>query len=215
MPARGRLLSEGIRFAAGVASDPSGVVTLWKAATGGKAAGCIPGTPVPELLHAAGLLPIALESPKDLSLVSGQVDVWLVGADPPPFPVPMGGIPRFEFPGVPPVSVEEALDRVEALAAWAGAVSGSPASEGALWKSIRAHATRRSLLVAFDERCTRENAFLTPEERRDIVRAGIFLPPEAHSRLLSSILGIDPEPAAIVAEGEKGDPLIVLARRLI
>jgi len=215
MPLRGRAVLEGIRFAADIASDPSGVVTLWKTATGGKAAGCLPATPVPELLHAAGLLPIALESPKDLSLVSGQVDAWLVGADPSLFPVPMGGIPRFAFPGMPPGSLEEALDRIEALAEWVGAVSGSPVSEGALWKSLRAYAVRRLLLDALDERCTRETAFLTPEERRDIVRAGIFLPPEAHSRLLSSILGIDTEPAAIGTEGEKGDPLIVLARRLM
>jgi hypothetical protein len=206
---------EGIRFAADVASDPSGVVTLWKAATGGKAAGCLPATPVPELLHAAGLLPIPLESAEDLSLLSGQVDAWLVGADPPPFPVPSGGIPRFAFPRVPPGSVEEALDRVEALAEWACAVSGSPASEGALWKSIRAHANLRSILEALFERCIRETAFLTPEEHRDIVRAGIFLPPEAHSRLLSSILGIDHEAAAIAVEGERGDPLIVLAKRLM
>jgi hypothetical protein len=212
---RGRAVLEGIRFAADVASYPSGVVTLWKTATGGKAAGCLPGTPVPELLHAAGLLPIALESPKDLFLVSGQVDAWLVGADPPPFPVPMGGIPRFAFPGVPPGSVEGALDRVEALAEWAAAVSGFPASEGALWKSIRAHAARRSLLDALDERCTQETAFLTKEEHLDTVRAGIFLPPDAHSRLLSSILGIDPETPAIPAEGERGDPMIVLARRLM
>jgi hypothetical protein len=215
VPNRGRAVLEGIRFAADVASDPSGVVTLWKAATGGKVAGCLPATPVPELLHAAVLLPIALESPEDLSLVSGQVDAWLIGADPSPFPVPMGGIPRFAIPGMPPGSVEEALDRVEALAEWASAVSGSPASEGALWKSIRVHATRRSLLHAFDERCLQETAFLSPEERRIIVRAGIFLPPEAHSRLLSSILGIDPEPAAISGGGEGGDPLIVLARRIV
>lgn len=215
MSFRGRVVLEGIRFAAGVAYDPSGVVTLWKTATGGKAVGCLPATPVPELLHAAGLLPIALESPEDLSLLSGQVDAWLVGTDPSPFPAPSGGTPRFAFPRVPPGSVEEALDRVEALAEWAGAISGSPAFEGVLWKSIRAHATRIALLETLDERCTREAAFLTPEERRDIVRAGIFLPPEAHSRLLSSILGIDPEPAAIPAEGEKGDPLIVLAKRLM
>jgi hypothetical protein len=215
VPVRGRGVLEGVRFAAGVASDPSGVVTLWKAATGGKAAGCLPATPVPELLHAAGLLPIALGSPEDLSPFSGQVDAWLVGADPSPFPVFPGGVPRFAFPRVRPGNVEEALDRIEALAEWAGAVSGSPASEGALWKSIREHATRRSLLDALDERCAREPAFLTPDERRDIVRAGIFLPPEAHSRLLSSILGIDPEPACIGAEGERGDPLIVLAKRLL
>jgi hypothetical protein len=214
LSARALTVLEGIRFAAGVASAPSGVVTLWKAATGGKTVGCLPAIPVPELLHAAGLLPIALESPGDLSLLPGQIDAWLVVADPSPFPIPSGGIPRFAFPHVPPGSVEEALDRVEALTEWAGAMSGSPASEGVLWKSIRAHATRRSLLDALDERCGLETSFLTPKERRDIVRAGIFLPPEAHSRLLSSILGIDHEPAGISGEGERGDPLIVLAKRI-
>ena len=215
MQDRRRVVLEGIRYAAGVSSDPSGVVTLWKAATGGKAVGCLPAIPVPELLHAACLLPISVESAEDLSLLTGQFDAWLVGADPFPFPVPSGGIPHFAFPRVPPGSLEEALDRVEALAEWAGAVSGSPASEGGLWKSIRAYATRRALLDTLDERCARETAFLTPQERRDIVRAGFFLPPEAHSRLLSSILGIDQEPAAIPAGGERGDPLIVLARRII
>ncbi len=92
---------------------------------------------------------------------------------------------------------------------------GLPGIRGGLWKSIRAYAARRSLLDALDERFARETAFLTPEERRDIVRAGIFLPPEAHSRLLSSILGIDPEPAVLPAEGERGDPLLVLARRIL
>jgi hypothetical protein len=214
MPVRGRIVREGIRFALGVASDPSGIVAHWKAATGGKTVGCLPSTPFPELPHAAGLLPITLESQEDLSLFSGQVDAWLVGADPLPFPDPPAAIPRFAFPRVRPVSVEEALDRIEALAEWVGAVSGSPVFEGGLWKSIRAYATRRSLLDALDERFSRDTAFLTPEERRDIVRAGIFLPPEAHSRLLSSILGIDTELAAIPAEGEMGDPLIVLARRI-
>ena len=215
MPIRGPVFLEGIRFAAGVGSDPSGVLTLWKAATGGKTVGCYPGTPVPELLHAANMLPIALRFPGDLFRMAGRIDAWLVGADPSPFPIPSGGAPRFAFPGVPPGNVEEALDRIEALAEWAGVVSGSPASEGGLWKSIRAYATLRSLFDALDERCIRETAFLTPEERSDIVRAGIFLPPEAHSRLLSSILGIDPEPAGIAVRGEGGDPLIVLAKRLI
>jgi len=214
MPVRDQVVLEGIRFAARVASKPSGVVTLWKAATGGRVAGCLLPVPVPELPYAAGLLPILLESPEDLSLLSGQVDAWLVGADPSASPVPPAAIPRFAFPRVPPASTEEALDRIEALAEWAGAVSGSPASEGGLWKSIRAYATRRSLLDALDGRFARETAFLTPEERHDIVRAGIFLPPEAHSRLLSSILGIDPESVPTPAEGERGDPLIVLARRI-
>jgi len=215
VPGRGRAVLEAVRFAAAVASSPSGVVTLWKTATGGSVVGCLPAIPVPELLHAAGLLPIALESEEDLSLLSGRIDAWMVGPAPPPFPVSRDTIPRFAFPRPPPVSVEVALDRVEALAEWACAVSGSPASEGALWKSIRAHATRRSLLAALDERCARETAFLSTEERRDIVRAGIFLPPEAHSRLLSTILGIDPEPADISTEGERGDPLLVLARRIL
>ena len=188
---------------------------LWKAATGGKTVGCHPFPTVPELPHAAGLLPIALESPEDLSLFSGQVNAWLAGVDLPPFSALPASIPRFAFPRVPPVSLEEALERIEALAEWVDTVSGSPASEGGLWKSIRAYAIRRSLLDALDERFTRESAFLTPEERRDIVRAGIFLPPEAHSRLLSAILGIEPEPVATSPEGERGDPLIVLAKRLM
>jgi len=190
-------------------------VTLWKTATGGKTVGCLPSTPVPELLHAAGLLPVALESRGDLSLFSGQVNAWLVGPDLQLSTALPASIPRFAFPRVHPVSLEEALDWIESLAEWVDLVSGSPASEGGVWKSIRAYAIRRSLLDALVERCTRGPAFLTPEERRDIVRAGIFLPPEAHSRLLSSILGVGPEDADIFPEGEKGDPLIVLAKRLM
>lgn len=215
MPVRGRVVLEGIRFAAEIASRPSGVVTLWETGTGGKAVGCLPATRIPELLYAAGLLPIALESPEDLSLFSGQVDAWLIGADPPPFFVPSSGNRVFAFPRVLPGSVEEALDSAEALAEWAGDVSGSPASEGGLWKSIRAYATRRSLLDALQERSALETAFLTREERHDLLRAGTFLSPEAHSRLLSAILGIDPEPSVLPAEGERGDPLIFLAKRLM
>jgi hypothetical protein len=212
---RGRVVQEGIRFAVGVASKPSGVVSFWKSATGGKIVGCLPPALFPELPHAAGLLPITLESQEDRSLFSGQVDAWLVGGDSTTFPGPAAAIPRFEFPRVPPATIEEALDRIEAVGEWVGALSGSPPSEGGLWKSIRAYATRQSLLDALDERLTRETAFLTPEERRDIVRAGIFLPPEAHSRLLASILGVDPEHDVLLQKGEKGDPLIVLAGRLI
>jgi hypothetical protein len=212
---RGRVVLEAIRFAGGVASKPSGVVSLWKSATGGKIVGCLPPALFPELPHAAGLLPITLESPGDRSLFSGQVDAWLVGGDSTTFPGPEAAVPRFEFPRVPPATIEEALDRIEAVGEWAGALSGSPPSEGGLWKSIRAYATRRSLLVALDERIARDAAFISPEERRDIVRAGIFLPPEAHSRLLASILGVDPEHDVLPPEGEKGDPLILLAGRLI
>jgi hypothetical protein len=212
---RSRAFLEGIRFAADVASDPSRVVTLWKSATGGKAVGCLPEIPVPELLHAANLLTIAFGFPGDLSLLSGRIDAWLVGTDPPPFPIPSGGAPRFSFPRVPAGTIEEALDGVEALAEWAGAVSGIPVSEGELWKSIRTYAALRPLLDALDDRCARETSFLAPEERRDIVRAGVFLPPEAHSRLLSSILGTEPAPAFFHAEGERGDPLLLLAKRLM
>jgi hypothetical protein len=212
---RRRIVSEGIRFAAVVASDPSGVVALWKIVTGGKVAGSLSPSPVPELLHAAGLLPIALESPEDLSRLSGRIDAWVRQEDPHGFPISDVEGPRFTLPATRPANAEEALDRIEALAEWAGTVSGSPASEGALWKSLREYATRRSLLDALDQRRAREPAFVTLEERRDIVRAGIFLPPGAHSRLLASILRIDPDPADTAAEGERGDPLIVLARRLM
>ena len=196
---RERSVSEGIRFAAGVASDPSGVVILWKALTGGKAVGLLPSAspPAPEILHAAGLLPIALEPGEDRPGWSGRIDAWLEGD------------------GSKPASVEEALDRVEAVAEWAGNAAGRPTSEGAIWKSLRAYATRRSLLAALGERCARDAEFLTPAERKDVVRAGIFLPPEAHSRLLSTILGLDKPPAADPAEEERGDPLLVLAKRMI
>lgn len=212
---RGRTVSEGIRFAAVVASDPSGVVTLWKTATGGKAVGCFPATPVPEILHAAGLLPIALETPEDLSRLSGRIDAWVRQGDPAGFPIPDGKAPRFALPGTRPANTEEALDRIEALAEWAGTVSGSPVSEGALWKSLRAYATRRSLLAMLNQRHAREPAFMTPAERRGIVRAGNFLPPDAHSRLLASLLGIECEPVSAPPAGERGDPLIALAKRLM
>jgi hypothetical protein len=212
---RESVLLEVIGFAASVVSDPSDGVFLWKIATGGKAVGCLPGSPVPEILHAAGLLPIALESPEELSLVSGHIDAWLVGMDPSPFSIPSEGRPCFTFLCLPAESLEEALDRVEALAEWACAVSGSPASEGSLWRSIRAYAERQSLLDALEERLAGDPAFLTPREHRDIVRAGIVLPPEAHSRLLTSILSVDHVPAVLPAEGEKCDPLILLARRII
>ena len=212
---RSRAFLEGIRFASDVASDPSRVVTPWKTATGGKAVGCLPEIPVPEILHAANLLVIAFGSPGDLSLLPGRVDAWLVGTDPSPFPVPSAGVSRFTFPLAPAGSVEVALDRVEALAQWAGAVSGFPVSEGELWKSIRAYAALRALLDAFEDRCARETSFLAPGERRDIVRAGAFLPPEARSQLLTSILGTDPASAPVHAEGERGDPLILLAKRLM
>ena len=215
VPVRGRLVLEGIRFAAGVASGPSGVVTLWKAATGGKTVGCVPFSPVPEILHAAGLLPIALESREDIALFSGQVNGWLVEEDlPPSFPLPASD-PALRVPSRTAAASRRGAGAGRGLAEWVDAVSGSPASEGGLWKSIRAYGIRRSLLYALDERIAREPAFLTPEERRVIDRAGIFLPPEAHSRLLSAILGVDPEPAAIPPEEEKGDPLIVLAKRLM
>jgi len=214
-PVRDRIVSEGIRFAAVVASDPSGVVILWKSATGGKTVGCFPATPIPELLHAAGLLPIALETPEDLSRWSGRIDAWVRQGDATGFPPPDGKSPRFALPATRPANTEEALDRIEALAEWAGTVSGSPVSEGALWKSLRAYATRGSLLAELDRRHAREPAFVTPEERRGIVRAGNFLPPDAHSRLLSSLLGMECEPASPPPGGERGDPLIVLAKRLM
>ncbi len=196
---RERSVVEGIRFAACVSSDPSGVITLWKALTGGKAVGWLPSASAParELLHAAGLLPIAIESGEDRSEWSRRIDVRLEGDE------------------TKPANVEEALDRIEALAEWAGNAAGRPVFESAIWKSLRAYATRQSLLTSLDRRCARETEFLTPEERRNIVRAGNFLPPEAHSRLLSAILGLDETPASDLPEEGRGDPLLVLARRTL
>ncbi len=200
---RGRNVSEGIRFASAVASDPSGVILLWKSITGGMAVGCLPCGWVPEILDAAGLLPIRMESEEAGAEFSGWIDAWLTSTS--TGPVSAGRKHSKEV---------EALDRLEAIAEWAKSVSGMPVSEGALWKSLRSYKALCGHLSALEERCLREPGFLAEQERRDLVRAGTFLPAKAYSRLLCSILGIEQDSAAIPHEGESGDPMIVLARRL-
>jgi hypothetical protein len=215
MDARGRAVQDGIRFLAEVASDPACVLTLWKAGSGGKVVGCFAGNPLPEILYAARLLPISLESPGDISLLSGPVDAWMSGTGS-SFPSPrQEGLPRFDFPRIAPADLEEALNTVEAVAEWASTVSDFPASEEGIWKSIRVYATRRLLLDSFEARCDRDPGFLAQGERSDILRAGIFLPPETHSRLLVSILGIEQEPVRIAGKKDPGDPLILLAKRIV
>jgi len=212
---RGRVASEAIRFAAKAAVDPSGVVTLWKAQTGGKAVGCLPPTPIPELLHSTGMLPLQVESPAELSRFERSVDAWLWGTGTGPSLPPSSPGPWFAFLPEEPKRLEEALDRVEALAEWAETVTGNPVSEGSLWKSIHAYAARDALLEEMDARCGRMRSFLSPSERRDIVRAGSFLPPEAHSRLLALVLGFEYECATAEGERERADPRVVLAKRLM
>ena len=200
---RGPNESEGIRFAARVASDPSGVILLWKSLTGGKAVGCLRCGWVPEILDAAGLLPILLDSEEAGAEFSGWIDAFLT--DTAACAVPPGRNPSREV---------EALDRLEAIADWARSVSGSPVAEGLLWKSLRSYQALRGHLSALEERCLQDPGFLAPHERRDIARAGIFLPAAAYSRLLCSIMGIDRESSATPDEGEGGDPWIFLARRI-
>ncbi|GAB4230363.1 MAG: hypothetical protein OHK0028_04740 [Deltaproteobacteria bacterium] len=211
---RSPAVSEALRFAAEVSSDPSAVVTLWKALTGGMAVGCLPAFPVPEIPHAAGLLPVSLESPEDVVRCPPWIDALLLRDDSPVGSAPSSRVRCFRYPMAPPECAEAALDRIEELAEWAETVSGTPASEGSLWKSIRAYAARNALLASLEDRCGAGTTFLAPRERREIVRAGSFLPPEAFSRLLSVILGVDYEIASVPPEGERGDPRIVLAKRL-
>lgn len=212
---RGQVASEAIRFAAKAATDPSGIIALWKAQTGGKTVGCSPPTPIPELLYSAGMLPLQVESPADLSLFERTADAWLWGTCTSASPPPSSPVPRFAFSTMKTNRLDEALDRVEALAEWAEAATGYPASEGSLWKSIHAYAARDALLREMDERCGRMRSFLSHEERRDIVRAGSFLPPEAHSRLLAQVLGFGFESASAGGDRERGDPRIMLAKRLL
>lgn len=203
---RGPGTEETLRFAARIVADPANAVGQWRALTGGKAVGCVPPIPVPEILHAAGLLPVPCagrEIPPELRSI---LDAWVVAPRDPLLQAPAEGKPRFEFPAIPPVDLAEALDRLESLAEWAGLLSGRPVTEGNLWKSIRAYRERKELLLLLSG---------NPGESGNIACAGDFLPPEAHSMLLARFLRTSP-PEIPPSRGEGGgDPLIHLARRLI
>jgi len=212
---RGPGAEEALRFAARVAADPASAVGRWRALTGGKAVGCFPPIPVPEILHSAGLLPVPWRTPGIPAALSSRLDAWVVPPADPVLRRPVEGKPLFEFPEIHPADPASALDLLESLAEWAGVLSGRPVTEGNLWKSIRAYREREALFHVLGDRDPGEGSFPAAGERRALARAGDYLPPEAHSMLLARALRVScPVPPGSYEE-DREDPLLRLARRWI
>ena len=212
---RGHDPSVALRFAARVVSDPSHAVGRWRALTGGKAVGCIPPIPVPEILHAAGLLPVPWAAPETPDALRSRLDGWVIARAGPMSQERGDGKSRFEFPANRPADPASALDLLESLAEWSGALSGRPVTEGNLWKSIRAYREREALLLLLGNSELGGVRFPAAGERHNLARAGDFLPPEAHSLLLARALRVSYPATPWTFEEEREDPLLRLARRLI
>ena len=205
---------EAVRFASRVVAGPAHAVGLWRAVTGGKAAGCQSPMPVPEILHAAGILPVRLSGAEISHPIRSCMDAWVSdrnGTFPTGIP---GEKPRFGFPAGPFPDPASALDLLESLAEWAGGLSGRPPTEGSLWKSIRAFREREEWIRLLEERGRGGDRSLPEVGAADLVRAGNFLPPESHSRLLATVLRFSRPEVPVSPEEEKGDPLLVLSLRL-
>jgi len=203
------------RFAARIVADPAHAVGLWRSVTGCKAVGCVPPIPVPEILHAAGLLPVSLAVRKIPGSLWSCVDAWVVAPGDPPLREPATEKGRFEFPTVPPVDLAAALDLLESLAEWASQLSGRPVTEGGLWKSVRAYRERNYLLSLYEDRSEKGDGLPPGAAAGDIASAGNYLPPEAHSRLLAQSLRIGCPDTPGSWKEEREDPLLRLARRMM
>jgi hypothetical protein len=206
---------DALRFAARVVADPAHTVGLWRSLTGCKAVGCVPPIPVPEILHAAGLLPISLAVQEIPRALRSRLDAWVVAPDGMSAQKPVEGKGRFEFPTVPPADLAAALDLLESLAEWAGVLSGRPVTEGGLWKSVRAYRERNDLLILFEAHGGKVDGLPSGVTAGDIARAGDFLPPEAHSLLLAQSLRMPSSATPASWREESEDPLLRLARRMI
>ena len=178
--------------------------------------GCIPPIPVPEILHAASLLPVSWAAPELSGEIRPPLDAWVVAPGRVPGWRLAERVPRFEFPAVPPAGLAAALDLLESLAEWAGLLSGVPVTEGRLWKSIRAYREREELLDLFGAQRAEGEPSTPCGSAADLSRAGDYLPPESHSLLLADFLGVPylygrPSPEG---EGDREEPLLRLARRI-
>ncbi len=200
-----------IRFAAGISADPAGAVRRWRMLSGGKAVGCVSPFPIPEILHAAGLLPVELEPGVLPDVLFDALDAFVapVGTHFGP-ETDSRRKPRFVSPGNWAYGIEGVLDLLEGLAEWAGSVSGEAVTEGAMQRSVAAYRERDAGIGRLMERCSRGSPFLSPQELSDVLRAGRYLPPGTYSRLLFLILAEEPPPSI----PGRGDPLLELARRI-
>jgi hypothetical protein len=186
--------ADAVRAALLAASDPSGTVRRWKTLSGRKAVGCPPRFPVPEILHAAGMLPVIVRGDTERALLCPLLDEWAVIQEP--------------FPH----GLEGALDWVESVAEWAESVSGEPCREGDLERSMRYRRERDSLEERLVTWCGAPGGRLDAGTLRRVIDSGRFLPVEAHAYLLADILGVD-APAGTPGETCGYDPFLLLARR--
>ncbi len=198
---------DALRFAGRTSSDPASAVSRWKALSGGKAVGCLPLYIPEEILHAAGMLPVTIcgdeyrgvPEPSPWEILDGWVLPPVSGLP----PESLNFLPK-AFPVLPQVSLcfssrgmkvpsaEETLDRVELLREWAGDVSGRPANDGALGKSISVYNENRRLFSALEGRLASAPGAYSAVEVFRLFRSASSLPREAHTELLHAALSRDP-----------------------
>jgi len=167
-------------------------------------------------MNADHLMRVALgQHPPDLLLRGGRVvnvysgevlDGWVLP--------PVSGLPPESvnflpeaFPGLPQVSLafpsrgmkvptgEETLDRVELLREWAEGVSGRPASDGAIGRSISVYNENRRLFSALKDRLASAPGAYSAVDVFRMFRSAHSLPREAHTGLLRAALSRGPAPA--------------------
>jgi len=106
------------------------------------------------------------------------------------------GLPQvslgFSSRGMKVPSTEETLDRVELLREWAGDVSGRPANDGALGKSISVYNENRRLFYTLEGRLASTPGAYSAVEVFRLFRSAMVLPREAHTELLRAALSRDP-----------------------
>ena len=195
-----------------MASDPCATVRHWKILSGRKVVGCPCFFPVPEILHAVGMLPIFPKPGNEFYTLSLLMDEWV------------------QLPEPFPKGLEETLDWVESVAGWAEAASGEACTDGALKRSIRFYRERDILTERLEASSAKRESdsaflnvgvvvddFLDPVMLRLALDSGRFLPVETHTMLLTGILGPGPKGMpptdADPATDPDDDPLLFLARR--
>lgn len=196
-----------LRFAGRTSSDPARAVSRWKSFSEGKAAGCLPLFIPEEILHAAGMLPVTVcgdeyekgSPPRPWEVLDG----WVLPPVPclPPETVDHLLAAAFALPRISLYlsdrsmkvpSTEDALDQVEQLREWAGDISGRPATEGALQKSISIFNENRRLSAVLEGRLASDPGAYSAREVCWLSRAAMVLPPEAHTELLRAALSRGP-----------------------
>jgi len=90
--------------------------------------------------------------------------------------------------------MEETLDQIEMFREWAGEISGRPASDGALEKSISAFNENRMLFSALEGRLAASPGAYSALEVFWLLRSAMPLPRETHTDLLRAALSRDPAP---------------------